>query len=83
MTPGRKRLYGTGALCASASALFIVPSAVLPGAEVSPMLVFVGLVIPAGVAGLVWPLTRSRFREVDTRVQWSPQPEPKLREGVR
>lgn len=72
MTPLRKRVIGTAALCGSASALFVAPAALLPGAEVSPLLVFCGLGIPAGVAGLFWAVTYRQAADLDTTVPWPP-----------
>lgn len=75
VTPGRRRLIGAGVLAGSFSALFIVPSAVLDSADLSPMTVFVGLVAPGGVAALAWVLKREDFREIDTRTSHQATPD--------
>lgn len=80
MSPRRVRVTATGVLCGTASALFITPAALLPGAGVSPMLVFCGLTIPAGVAGLFWAVTYRQTADLDTTVPWPPRrPDPELR----
>lgn len=58
---GRRRLVGAGVLCSSASALWIAPAAVFPGAELSPLLVVVGVGIPFGVGALVLSLMERRI----------------------
>jgi hypothetical protein len=83
MTPARKRLIGTSVLCASASALFVGPQVLVPGGETSPLLVFAGVTIPAGVAALYWACMRKDFVALDTRRRHVPQPEPKLREDIQ
>jgi hypothetical protein len=51
--PGGRRLTGTAVLSSLGSALFLAPGVLgFPGAELSPMLVTVGLLIPAGVGAL-------------------------------
>lgn len=59
---GRRRLAGTAALCASATALFLAPAVLgLPGTEVSPMLVTVGVFGPAGIGALTLTLIEQRI----------------------
>lgn len=59
---GRRRLIGTVSMASTASALFITPAALFPGASVSPMLVTVGVAIPFGVATLVLTLAEERIK---------------------
>jgi len=63
----RRRIVGTVSLASTASVLWIAPAALLDSADVSAMTVTVGVVIPFGVAGLLWALTGTRVREVDAR----------------
>jgi hypothetical protein len=72
---GRKRLIGAGALCTSASALWIAPAAVLPYAQLSPMLVFVGVVVPFGVGALTLSLMEQRIERDLQPVSRRPVPE--------
>jgi hypothetical protein len=68
---GRGRLIGATSMASVSTALWIAPAALLPGAQVSPMLVTVGVAIPFGVAALALSLMEERIkrdlRPVDRR----------------
>lgn len=83
MSPKRARVVATSALAGTASALFVVPSMVLPGAETSPMLVFVGTVAPAGVAALLWAVKYKDAADLDTRTSHKTRPERETKAGLR
>jgi hypothetical protein len=72
---GRRRVAGAVTLSGLASALWITPAAVFPGAEVSPMLVTVGLVLPAGVAALTLTLMEQRIERDFKPAVTRPMPE--------
>jgi hypothetical protein len=73
VTPIRKRAIATASLCLAASLLFLAPGMYFESADVSALMVFCALVIPAGVAGLFWAVTWPQARDLGTRVSWPPR----------
>lgn len=59
------------------SAAFIAPSALLPASDVTPMLVTVGVVVPAGVGFVLLMFVQYVATQEDVRVKRVVEPEAK------
>jgi hypothetical protein len=77
-----KRTVATSVGSACFAAAFIVPAAVLPYAQTTPMLITVGLAAPAGLGYSVWQWMNYVAARLDVRVQWRPEPERELKESL-
>jgi len=64
------------------SAAFLVPSAVLPFAELSPMLVVVGVTAPAGIGFVLLQYVNAVATRDDVRIVRQVQPERQAREDL-
>lgn len=73
---GRGRLTGAVALSGAATTLFLAPGLLgWPGAALSPMLVTVGVLGPAGIGALTLTLTEQRVAKDLKPVRRRPLPE--------
>jgi hypothetical protein len=78
-----KRTFAVSIGSAAFSAAFIAPSALLPFAELSPMLVTVAVAAPTGLGFAVWTWINYVADRHDVRVVRQVQPEPELKAELR
>lgn len=82
MEPKTKRTVAVSVGSACFSTAFFAPSALLPFAQMTPMLAVVGVAAPTGVGFAVWSWINYVAARHDVRMVRTAEPEPQMREDL-